>query len=368
MTSQPESKLEERQDFFNLPRPALAELLEKRFELSRYRATQLYQWVYQKGVHDLGEMTNIKKPIRCELKGYLDFPELLPKERQVSRDGTRKFLYELDQGEQIESVLIKQDDRLTLCVSSQVGCALGCKFCRTATMGLKRNLSTSEIVRQVQAARRESALFNEDFSNIVFMGMGEPLHNFDNLMPALEILTDDHGLGLSHRKITVSTVGLVPAIKRFGESGIPVNLAVSLNATTDEVRSQIMPINRRFPIAELIDSLKALPLKGRQRITIEYVMLAGVNDSPEDLKRLAKILRQLKVKINLIPYNENAGLGFKSPTREHVRAWLGELLAQGYATMVRWSKGSDIDAACGQLATTKGSNSDPRREQLTAIG
>jgi 23S rRNA (adenine2503-C2)-methyltransferase len=228
-------------------------------------------------------------------------------------------------------------------------------------MGFKRQLSTSEILRQVMAVREDSHRFGDSFTNIVFMGMGEPLHNLANVTEAIKILTDDHGLTMAPRKITVSTVGLVPAIKRFGEA-VQANLAVSLNATTDEVRSRIMPVNNAFPLSELIAALRAYPVQKRKRITIEYVMLAGVNDTEGDLLRLPKLLRGVPAKVNLIPYNENAGLGFKAPSRAQVERWQLGLHAQGVEVTVRWSKGLDIAAACGQLASETG-----RRKPIEAL-
>jgi len=337
-------------DFFSVSQDDLVELLKARFGEPAYRAKQLFQWVYRRGVTDLTQMTNVKRELREALAALFVFPEARIVDRQISTDGTRKYLFEVAPGDTVESVMIKQPTRMTLCVSSQIGCGMACAFCRTGTMGFRRHLSTAEIVRQVRAVIADAAHFGDMFQNIVFMGMGEPLHNFKGVTTALKILTDPDGFNLSTRKITVSTVGLVPAIERFGAAGLEVNLAVSLNATTDEVRDEIMPVNRTFPIERLLATLRAFPLKARRRITIEYVMLAGVNDSREDLARLPRLLRGIPSKVNLIPYNENAGLGFKAPSAEQVRLWHRELLGKGLNTTVRWSKGADISAACGQLA------------------
>lgn len=337
-------------DFFTLSQEDLAALFKERFGEPAYRAKQVFQWVYRRGVTDLTAMTNVKRELREALAELFVFPEATIVDRQLSSDGTRKYLFEVAPGDTVESVMIKQPTRMTLCVSSQIGCGMACAFCRTGTMGFRRHLSTAEIVRQVRAVIKDAEHFGDMFQNIVFMGMGEPLHNFKGVTTALKILTDPDGFNLSTRKITVSTVGLVPAIERFGASGIDVNLAVSLNATTDEVRDDIMPVNRTFPIERLLATLRAFPLKSRRRITIEYVMLAGVNDTREDLERLPRLLRGIPSKINLIPYNENAGLGFKAPTSEQVRLWHRALLDKGLNTTVRWSKGADISAACGQLA------------------
>jgi 23S rRNA (adenine2503-C2)-methyltransferase len=242
--------------------------------------------------------------------------------------------------------------RRTLCVSSQVGCGMGCKFCRTGTMGYIENLTTADIIAQVLTVTRDLMAKDEvPFTNIVFMGMGEPLHNYRAVVDAVNILTDPLGFNFGARKITVSTVGLVPAIEAFGKE-TTVNLAVSVNATTDEVRSKIMPINRKYPLAILMDTLKQYPgLSKRRKVTIEYVMLAGINDTEADMKRLPKLLVNIPSKVNLIPYNENAGLGFKAPTEEHIQKWQRYLLKHNLDVTVRWSKGRDIDAACGQLRT-----------------
>ena len=235
-------------NFFSLSRAELADFLQERFSLSPYRADQLFQWVYQRGTYDTREMTNIKKAVREDLASAFSFSDLNYFDRQISNDGTRKYLFEVESGHKVESVMIKQEKRMTLCVSSQVGCALACQFCRTGTMGLTRHLDTSEIVKQFLGVIEDAKNFDDMFTNTVFMGMGEPLHNIDNVLRAIRIVNDDFGLGLSARKITVSTVGLVPAIEKFFDSGVEANLAVSLNATTDDVRDKIMPVNKKYPL------------------------------------------------------------------------------------------------------------------------
>ncbi len=340
-------------DLFAFCRQTLGEEIQKRYGEPVFRATQLFQWVYKRGVSDLSEMTDLSKRFRDALGQDLVLPRGRIHSRQVSSDGTRKYLIEVEGGDLVETVLIKQPRRNTLCVSSQVGCAMGCRFCRTATMGLRRHLSASEIVRQVMAVVEDSRSFGDTFTNVVFMGMGEPLHNLPNVRTAVRVLTDMHGLGIAPRKITVSTVGLVPAIREFGTT-VPANIAVSLNATTDEVRSQIMPVNKKYPLSELIGVLREYPANKRRRITIEYVMLHGVNDTREDLARLPALLRGVPAKVNLIPYNSNAGLGFETPPEEWVALWQRRLHDQGVEVTVRWSKGRDIDAACGQLLTATG--------------
>ena len=339
----------EKRDFFDLPRDALASEMVDIFGEKPYRATQLFNWVYKAKVRDVGLMTNITKDVRRALGERYEFPRASIEKCEVSDDGSRKYLFRTSRGNLVESVMIKQPERMTLCVSSQVGCGMACSFCRTGTMGFIKHLRTSEILQQVIGVIEDSqAQWGDMFSNIVFMGMGEPLHNISAVVSAIKILTDDQGLTIGPRKITVSTVGLVPRIEEFGAQ-VKANLAVSLNATTDAVRSTIMPVNQRYPLSELLGVLRRYPLGPRKRITIEYVMLAGVNDTQEDLRRLPKLLRGIQAKVNLIPYNENAGLGYKSPAREWVAYWQKEL-SREVDTTVRWSKGQDINAACGQLA------------------
>lgn len=347
MTELPQAKL----CFFDFSREELAKVLAEEFALPAYRADQLFDWVYRKGCRDFQKMSNVSGPLRDSLAERFCFLEPKQADRKISSDGTRKYLFEVGPGELVEAVMIKQPKRMTLCISSQVGCAMACKFCRTGTMGLKRHLKTSEIIGQVLGVIEDAKNFDDGFSNVVFMGMGEPLHNFDNVVRAVKILRDHLGFGVAGRKITVSTVGLVPAIGKFFESGAGASLAVSLNATTDEVRGEIMPVNLRYSIEELLGAIRVIPDAPRRSVTIEYVMLSGVNDTDADLKRLPKILHGLPVKVNLIPYNENAGLGFRSPPRERVHSWQKTLTGKGIQTFVRWSKGSDISAACGQLAT-----------------
>ncbi|MBX7137835.1 MAG: 23S rRNA (adenine(2503)-C(2))-methyltransferase RlmN [Oligoflexia bacterium] len=347
------SPAEGRAVFYDLSRDELATFLAERTGSTTYRSTQIFEWVYGKGVTDFAQMSNVARSMREQCRGLFEFPEAKILSRQISRDGTRKYLFEVSPGRVVESVMIKQPARMTLCVSSQIGCAMKCAFCRTGTMGLKGNLRTSEIIAQVLGVIKDAQNFGDKFSNMVFMGMGEPLHNLENVARAVRILTDHFGLSIPGRKITVSTVGLVPAIQKFGAMGLDANLAVSLNATTDQVRSKIMPINKRFPIDVLLQTLEELPRRSRRKITIEYVMLAGVNDSDDDLRRLPKLLRKIPSKLNLIPYNTNADLGFDAPERAEVMRWHKWLNDNGMDTTVRWSKGQDIQAACGQLAVEK---------------
>ena len=353
-------------DIFDLDEPELAALLAERIKAPAYRAKQIFEWLYRHGATSFEQMTNISARERTLLAEQFFIAQPKQSAREISVDGTRKYLFEVDNGDLVEAVMIKQPTRMTLCVSSQVGCGMACVFCRTGTMGLRRNLRTSEILQQVLGVIRDAANFNDMFRNVVFMGMGEPLHNFEAVTRALRIMNHHHGLAIGPRKITVSSVGLVPAIERFGQLPGLANIAISLNATSDEVRTKIMPINKPYPIAKLMQTLRAYPLGPRKRITIEYVMLAGINDSNEDLKRLPQLLRGLACKVNLIPYNSNAGMSFEganlsAPSKEKVAAWQRELCRHGLDVTVRWSKGSDIKAACGQLATE---SVKPRRGRL----
>jgi 23S rRNA (adenine2503-C2)-methyltransferase len=318
--------------------------------LRPYRAGQVRQWIYRHHARAFGEMTNIAKPERELLASRFTIPSIAVLAVERSSDGTRKILFGLGDGHAIESVLIPDEDRLTLCISSQVGCAQACRFCLTGRGGLVRDLRAWEIAEQVlEAARILRAEGTQVVTNIVLMGMGEPLANFDEVLAALRVMTDATGLGISPRRITLSTDGLVPGINRLAASGIKVNLAISLNASTDEVRDRIMPVNRRYPIKELLAACRRFPLDNRRRITFEYVLLGGVNDFPEDAVRLARLLRGIRCKVNLIPFNPFPGSGFERPADAAVRRFQQVLLDHRYTAPVRESRGRDISAACGQL-------------------
>lgn len=333
----------------NLGLEELKETLEG-LGLKGYRAEQVRKWLYQKQAATFDDMTNVSADNREKLAARFELPCLSIQKMQLSEDGTRKYLINLPDGKAIESVLIPSEDRNTLCVSSQVGCAMDCQFCLTATMGFLRNLSVFEIVEQVGAVIRDLK-GSVRISNLVFMGMGEPLANTGNLYKALEILLDPLGFNFSRQHITVSTSGLAPQIEKFGDA-TPVKLAVSLNATTDEVRDKIMPINQKYPLDRLFDSLRKMHLPKRNRITFEYVMLHDVNDTMDDAKRLVKILSTLKAKINLIPFNPFPGSPYKRPPDEWVLKFQKVLLDKGYVANIRRSRGRDILGACGQLATS----------------
>lgn len=309
----------------------------------RYRARQLFKWIYQKDALSFDVMTNVSKELRSELAERAFISSLAPEVVERSADGTAKYLFRLSDGNAVESVLIPDEGRNTLCISSQVGCAMGCRFCLTGTFRLTRNLTTAEIVEQVCAVRRDAPI-----RNIVFMGMGEPLANLEHVVPALKIITDPDGLQFSNRKVTVSTCGLVPEMDELG-SRVTANLAVSLNATTDSVRDEIMPVNRRYPIRQLLDACRRFPLPSRRYITFEYVLIDGVNDSLEDAKRLVKLLHGIPSKVNLIPFNEHEGSSLRTPPQAAIDIFHSHLLSRHVTVITRSSRGADISAACGQL-------------------
>jgi 23S rRNA (adenine2503-C2)-methyltransferase len=316
-----------------------------------YRGEQIFRWLHARGVLATDEMTNVPPTLRAALEREHPLKPLSQTALQTARDGTRKLGFRTHDGRGIESVLIPDDDparnKLTLCISSQVGCAIDCQFCATATLGFGRNLSAGEIVEQVY---RATALAERRPTNLVFMGMGEPLHNFDNVARALALLEHQWGAAFSPRRLTVSTAGLVPGIEKLGALQPAPNLAISLNATTDEVRERIMPINKRWPIAALLDAARRFPLSHGRRVTFEYVLLAGVNDADADADRLPRLLRGIPSKVNLIPWNPFNGPAFQRPSAERIRTFQERLRAGGLAVYIRTPRGDDIDAACGQLA------------------
>ncbi|MGI9367413.1 MAG: 23S rRNA (adenine(2503)-C(2))-methyltransferase RlmN [Ruegeria sp.] len=327
---------------------------------AKMRVNQIWQWIYQWGVRDFAEMTNLAKPYRAQLADnfVIEIPELVT--RQISEDGTRKYLVRIAGGHEVEVVYIPEEDRGTLCVSSQVGCTLTCSFCHTGTQKLVRNLTAAEIVGQIMMARDDldewpvpGAPKNETrlLSNIVLMGMGEPLYNFDNVRDAMKIAMDPEGISLSRRRITLSTSGVVPEIARAATE-IGCLLAISFHATTDEIRDTLVPINKRWNIEELLQALASYPnVSNSERITFEYVMLEGVNDSDEDAHRLIEHIKRHKIpaKINLIPFNEWPGAPYKRSSNNRIRAFANIIYQAGYASPIRKARGEDIMAACGQL-------------------
>ena len=325
---------------------------------AKMRVGQIWQWIYQWGKRDFDEMTNLSKSYRAELaeKFVIELPEVVT--RQVSEDGTRKYLVRIAGGHEVEIVYIPEEGRGTLCVSSQVGCTLTCSFCHTGTQKLVRNLTAGEIIGQVMVARDDLGEWPEQgapkdetrlLSNIVLMGMGEPLYNFENVRDAMKIAMDEEGIQLSRRRITLSTSGVVPEIERTADE-IGCQLAVSFHATTDEVRDKLVPINKRWNIEALLESLRNYP-RGRnsERITFEYVMLDGVNDSDEDAHRLIKLIDGIPAKINLIPFNEWPGAPYKRSSNNRIHRFADIIYKAGYASPIRKPRGEDIMAACGQL-------------------
>ena len=319
-----------------------------------FRAKQLWHWIYNRGETDFAKMTSLAKPLQEKLAEHYDVGRPKVILEQTSTDGTRKWLLGFGDKNQAETVYIPEEDRGTVCISSQVGCTLTCQFCHTGTQLLVRNLEAGEIVGQFMAARDS---YNEWptpddgtrlLSNIVMMGMGEPLYNYDNVAKALKIVMDGEGIALSKRRITLSTSGVVPQIRRCGEE-LGVNLAVSLHATTDEVRSVIMPINKKYPLKELFAALHDYPTNNARRITFEYVMLKGVNDSDADARALAKLVKGLPAKFNLIPFNKWPGSDFECTPMKQITRFSDILFEAGYSAPIRKTRGADILAACGQL-------------------
>jgi 23S rRNA (adenine2503-C2)-methyltransferase len=325
----------------------------------RFRAVQLFRWIHQKGASDFTQMTDLARGLRDKLPSVCTITDLPVLSRQDSADGTIKWLFDVGGGNAVETVFIPEDDRGTLCISSQAGCAVGCRFCSTGHQGFSRNLTTGEILAQLWHAefflRRHLKRDERVITNVVMMGMGEPLQNYNALVPALRAMLDDHGYGLSRRRVTVSTSGVVPMIDRLAQD-CPVALAVSLHAPNDALRDDLVPLNRKYPIAELLDAcLRYLPAAPRDFITFEYCMLDGVNDQPEHARELLALIQQhgargVPCKINLIPFNPFPDSGLLCSSRAVVQRFAQILIEGGVVTTVRKTRGDDIDAACGQLA------------------
>jgi 23S rRNA (adenine2503-C2)-methyltransferase len=334
------------QDFFNLTLQELEGALGA-LGNEKYRAKQLFQWIYHKGVLDFSEMSNVPKSLRSIFQSMFGLSNLTVQEALTSSDGSIKFAFSTADGYTIESVLMPEaeKERNTLCVSTQIGCRMGCRFCVTGKIGFKRNLSAGEIVGQVTAVKRH--INNERINNIVVMGMGEPIDNLENLLKALDIVKDPLGLNVSYRRITVSSVGLIDGLNTIQPR--VAALAISLNAADDKKRTYLMPINRLYPIREVINFVKGFQGAKRMRITFEYVLLKGVNDTLEDAKHLAEILAGVRCKINLIPFNESPYLEFKAPEPASVQRFQEYLLNKRFIAIVRDSRGTDIHGGCGQL-------------------
>jgi 23S rRNA (adenine2503-C2)-methyltransferase len=343
----------------------------------RFHGRQIFQWVHKRGVTDVALMSDLSRELRATLAAHFDVrtPSMVRRER--SSDGTTKFLLRLEDGKHIETVCIPESlagsadpteaDRLTFCLSTQVGCAMRCAFCLTGKMGIDRNLTAGEIVGQVGVLVRELGLTDQRF-NIVLMGMGEPLHNYDATMKALRILSDEHGMAVSPRRVTLSTVGVLPALERLATEPVMPNLAISLHSTTEAQRDLLVPINRKYGIEELLNACRRFPLKRRERITFEYVMLKDVNDTPDDARRLVRLLAGIKGKVNLLPLNEAAGIPFERPSDAAVNRFARILSERGVTVSVRKSRGRDIRAACGQLITESKDSAPGKRLAMAMSG
>ena len=338
-------------NLLDLDRTGLVDFFTSRGEKS-FRATQVMKWIYGQGVTDFEAMSNISKGLRADLQDWAEvsLPEVVSD--HLSDDGSRKWLLKMADGNCIETVYIPEADRGTLCVSSQVGCTLNCSFCSTAQQGFNRNLTTGEIIAQLwTAAKALGQTVNSDrlISNVVMMGMGEPLLNYDNVVRAMGIMLDDYGYGLSKRRITLSTAGVIPMLKQLRED-CDVSLAVSLHAPDDLLRDQLVPLNKKYPIRELLDACKAYVGEGRRRVTFEYVMLAGVNDSDTHARQLARVLEGVPAKVNLIPFNPFPETRYQRSSNNRIHRFFEILNGAGIVTITRRTRGDDIDAACGQLA------------------
>jgi 23S rRNA (adenine2503-C2)-methyltransferase len=331
--------------FFDYERPELAEIFHPPF-----RATQIYKSVYRRWLDAFEFMTDLPKASRAAFAQEWDIKPSAVHRRFDSADGTRRYLVRMGDGEMAETVFIPEENRSTICISSQIGCALDCKFCLTGQLGLTRNLSAGEIVAQVVIAQRDNLAGDlRDSFNIVLMGMGEPLHNYDNVMKAIRILHDKDGLNMSMSRITLSTAGLLPAIERLGAEDVIPNLAISLTGATNETRNDLMPINRKYPIELLLDAVRRFPMKHRQRVTFEYVLLKGVTDAAEDALQLVKLLKGIRAKVNLIPLNEAEELSYRRPSDAAIERFQQILIDHHISAFVRKNRGNDISAACGQL-------------------
>jgi 23S rRNA (adenine2503-C2)-methyltransferase len=346
--------------------PELERALEQR-RWERFHARQLYRWIYKRAVVDFDAMSDLSKDLRARLAAEFEIatPRVVADSRSV--DGTQKFVLELADQRCIEAVFIPDTPAMTFCISTQVGCAMGCGFCLTGKMGLVRNLTAGEIAGQVRVLAAATGMLEHPF-NIVLMGMGEPLHNYDNTMKALRMLHSEHGLAVSPRRVTLSTVGIIPGLRRLAHEPLMPNLAISLHATTEEQRSELVPPNRKYPLTDILETCRRFPLKKRSRITFEYVMLEGVNDTPEDARRLARLLAGIKAKINLIPLNPAPGIPYGRPSDATVDRF-AQMLADRHLTVsVRKSRGQDIRAACGQLIVEGGVRKSAAQQMASLMG
>jgi 23S rRNA (adenine2503-C2)-methyltransferase len=343
-------------DLKNYTLPEMTEAL-KTLGLESYRAQQLFGWVHQKQIVTFEQMTNLSKGLRTRLSNKFTISNFFPSRIACSRDGSRKYVFETVDGHGIETVAIPERSHLTICISTQIGCAMGCSFCFTGKGGLVRNLRPGEIVNQVLAVMRKENPGSR-LPNIVFMGMGEPLANYDNLIKSIRILQDSNALHYSHKKITVSTCGLAPRIIELGRD-TDVNLAISLNAPDDKLRNKLMPVNKTYPLEILLEAAREFPLPPRRKITFEYILMRDVNDTARHARILAELLDSIRCKVNLIPFNEHPHVEFRGPEEKQLLAFQKILHAHGYTAPIRRSKGGDIAAACGQLGKLATDEPDP---------
>ncbi len=356
----------EKRPLIGLSREELAAVLQE-VGMEKFRAKQVWQWIYHRGATSFSQMSNIARPAQEKMAEHFTLTRAGVTREHLSVDGTRKWLLTFGDGNQAESVFIPEEDRGTLCISSQVGCTLSCTFCHTGTQRLVRNLSAAEIVGQVMVARDAlgewpSAKEGRLLSNIVLMGMGEPLYNYDNVAKAMRIVMDEEGISLSKRRITLSTSGVVPMIHRCGEE-LGLNLAISLHAVTDELRDVIVPINRKYPLKDLMQACRDYPtLSNARRITFEYVMLKGINDSDADARALIQLIKGIPAKVNLIPFNPWPGAPYERSSNNRIRAFADIIYKAGYSSPIRATRGDDIMAACGQL------KSDSERRSKSKLG
>jgi 23S rRNA (adenine2503-C2)-methyltransferase len=333
----------------------------------RFHARQVFQWVHKRGLTDFAQMSDLPRELRTQLAADCAITTPVVERHERSIDGTTKFLLRLADGKRIESVYIPDTPAQTFCISTQVGCAMRCAFCLTGKMGIDRNLTAGEIAGQVRVLARELGMFDQRF-NIVLMGMGEPLHNYEATMKALRMLADEHGFGMSGRRMTLSTVGVLPALERLATEPLMPNLAISLHSTTEDQRDLLVPINRKYGLKELLEACRRFPVKRRERITFEYVMLQDVNDTPEDARRLVRLLHGIRGKVNLLPLNEAAGIPFERPSDARVDRFARILSEHGVTVSVRKSRGRDIRAACGQLITESPRTASPGKRLAMLMG
>jgi 23S rRNA (adenine2503-C2)-methyltransferase len=322
----------------------------------RYRARQVSRWLYQKHAGEISAMTDLSRDFRQELMTTCRISSPAAEQEEISSDGTEKVLFRLEDGEAVESVLIPDGSRRTLCVSSQAGCALSCLFCATGSAGFRRNLTSAEIVHQIDHAARRLTERGECLTNVVFMGMGEPLENVPEVSRAIDILLSSYGFRLAGKRVTVSTAGIVPALRELANR-YPVSFAVSLNAASDDVRTRLMPVNRKYPLREVVAAMRSIPLRSGRKVTAEYVLLSGVNDSLAEARALARLLSGSRIKVNLIPFNPHPRENFRSPSSANVDRFRDILMGAGIQTITRERRGADIRAACGQLV---GDSAGPR--------